>query len=172
MNIFFKQKLIYLVVLSAIIFSFRYLPHPPNFTPVIALVSYCTFFFGVITLPITILAFAISDLLIGFHKYLLFTWGSLIVIGLISPYLKNYFYRFFGCILAAFLFFLISNFGVWLLTNMYANDIDGLIKCYYLAIPFFGNTLISTIIFSQIFELFVLLRKNNYLLKIINYFYT
>ena len=48
---------------------------------------------------------------------------------------------------------MISNFGVWLLespgvTNIpYDKTLNGLIECYILAIPFFGNTFLSTLIF-------------------------
>ena len=34
------------------------------------------------------------------------------------------------------------------LSGMYEKSFNGLIYCYYLAIPFFKNTLISTILFS------------------------
>jgi len=50
---------------------------------------------------------------------------------------------------------LVSNFGVWAsgvlspVTNLpYEKNLNGLINCYFLAIPFFKNTLFSTIIFS------------------------
>lgn len=48
--------------------------------------------------------------------------------------------------LASFLFFVISNFGVWL--NWYPRTIEGLIKCYLLALPFYGRTLMGDIIFA------------------------
>ena len=46
------------------------------------------------------------------------------------------------------IFFIISNLGVWFLGNLYEKNLEGLIKCYFLAIPFFKNTLFSTLIFS------------------------
>lgn len=47
-------------------------------------------------------------------------------------------------------FFMVSNFGVWLLSNMYPKDIQGLLICYINALPFLGNSLISSIIFAII----------------------
>ena len=52
--------------------------------------------------------------------------------------------------LASFIFYLISNFGVWALGNIYEKNLNGLIECYFLAIPFFKNTVFSTIFYSYI----------------------
>ena len=50
--------------------------------------------------------------------------------------------------LGSLIFFMISNFGVWALGILYEQNLAGLIECYMLAIPFFGNTFISTVIFA------------------------
>jgi hypothetical protein len=67
------------VLLGAIgaLFLFRFLPHPPNFTPVIAMALYLPIFFGLWSIPFLLLAFAITDYFIGFHSLLIWTWGSL-----------------------------------------------------------------------------------------------
>ena len=130
----------------------RFIPHPPNFTSLIALSFYVPAFLGVRFIPIIIFSFLITDIFIGFHQTLLFTWGSVLLIGLISKYFKqNLTKRFFGVLICATVFFLFTNFGVWILGN-YGYTIEGLITCYVLAIPFFGYSLISTVIFSSIIE--------------------
>lgn len=48
--------------------------------------------------------------------------------------------------LASFLFFLLSNFGVWL--NWYPKTTSGLIQCYLLALPFYSRTLIGDLLFA------------------------
>lgn len=48
--------------------------------------------------------------------------------------------------LASFLFFLISNFGVW--WSWYPQTLEGLISCYSLALPFYSRTLIGDLIFG------------------------
>jgi len=48
--------------------------------------------------------------------------------------------------LASFLFFLISNFGVWLF--WYEHNLANLGQCYLLAVPFYKNTLLSDLIFG------------------------
>jgi len=64
---------------------------------------------------------------------------------------KNLASRVSGALLGALIFFIITNFGVWL-TGMYGITALGLITCYLMAIPFFAYSLISTLIFSAIFE--------------------
>ena len=54
------------------------------------------------------------------------------------------FYSFAGSLI----FYLVTNFAVWLFGNMYDKNLSGLIYCYYMAIPFFTKTIISTIFFS------------------------
>ena len=39
-------------------------------------------------------------------------------------------------LLSSVLFFLVSNFGVWAVQNMYPHTFAGLIECYMMAIPF------------------------------------
>ena len=46
------------------------------------------------------------------------------------------------------LFFIISNFGVWVSSDIYTNNIAGLFACYLNAIPFFQGTFLGTIYFS------------------------
>jgi len=55
-------------------------------------------------------------------------------------------------LLGATLFYIISNFGVWAFDNMgmYPKTFSGLIACYVAGIPFFGKTVASTALFSDI----------------------
>ena len=130
----------------------RFIPHPPNFTSLIALSFYIPALLGLRYLPILILSFIITDLFIGFHEVTLFTWGSVVIIGLFSKYfIKSILSRVSGALIGAFVFFLITNFGVWSL-GFYGYTIDGFILCYTLAIPFFAYNIISTSIFSAIIE--------------------
>ena len=49
------------------------------------------------------------------------------------------------------IFFLVSNFGVWL-SGSYGFDFNGFLICYILALPFFGYSVLSSLIFSVIIE--------------------
>ena len=145
---YFKVSLAIFVVLAAS----RFIPHPPNFTSLIALSFYIPALIGIRYLPALIMSFVITDFVIGFHSTTLFTWGSVIVIGLGSKFfISSIFTRISGALLGACLFFIITNFGVWTLGS-YGYTFDGLVLCYTLAIPFFSYSLISTFIFSGIIE--------------------
>ena len=45
---------------------------------------------------------------------------------------------------------LVSNFGVWIMSSMYAKSFAGLIQCYSLAIPFFGGTILGDLVYSTV----------------------
>ena len=68
---------------------------------------------------------------------------------IIGKYLKQLklFQLVFSGIASSVVFFIISNFGVWLLSGFYSLNFQGLLECYVAGIPFFRSTLISTLIF-------------------------
>ena len=130
----------------------RFIPHPPNFTSLLALSFYIPALIGIRYLPVLIISFIMTDFVIGFHGTTLFTWGSVVVIGLITKFfISSMFTRISGALLGASLFFLITNFGVWSLGS-YGYTTEGLLMCYIMAIPFFAHSLISTFIFSGVIE--------------------
>ena len=138
----------------------RLIPHPPNFTPIVAVAIMSSYFFRNIKLSFVVLLISmlLVDVFIGFYKHMLFVYLSLFLITFIffkisdKINFKNLFV--FG-FLGSLIFYLVSNFGVWAsgvlspITNLpYEKNLNGLISCYFLAIHFFKNTLFSTIIFS------------------------
>ena len=146
----------------------RFIPHPPNFTSLMALSFYVPTLLGIRYLPALVISFIITDLIIGLHGITPFTWGSIILIGLGSRFFTSTILsRVFGSLLGASLFFVITNFGVWTLGS-YSYTFEGLLLCYTLAIPFFTYSLISTFIFSGIIEGICKFKKINLLIKINN----
>ena len=132
--------------------SSRFVPHPPNFTSLIALSFYIPVFFGTRFIPAIVASFLLTDIFLGFHNLQLFTWGSVFVIGYMSQYFfKNFKTRVVGTFFSSLVFFLISNFGVFALGG-YGYTLEGFLTCYYLALPFFTNTVVSTLIFSALIE--------------------
>tara|TARA_B100000242_G_scaffold148156_1_gene105574 strand:- start:53 stop:535 length:483 start_codon:yes stop_codon:yes gene_type:complete len=130
----------------------RFIPHPPNFTSLLALSFYVPALLGIRYLAALIIAFIFTDFFIGFHSLVLFTWGSIIIIGLMSKYfLKTFSLRLTGALSGALIFFIITNFGVWTYGS-YGYSLEGLLLCYNLALPFFAYSLVSTLIFSVIIE--------------------
>ncbi len=142
----------------------RFIPHPPNFTSLLSLSFYVPVLFGIKFIPFLLVSFILTDFIIGFHKVVFFTWGSVILIGLLSKFfISSIIKRISGALLGACLFYLITNFGVWSIGS-YGYTLEGLVTCYSLAIPFFAYSLISTFIFSGLIE--TILKLN--IVKIIN----
>ena len=145
---FIKILLGILIALSAS----RFIPHPPNFTSLLALSFYIPLAFGVRFIPAVILALFITDLLIGLHSTMFFTYGSIILIGILSKYFSNsLFTRLFGALSGAVIFYIITNFGVWI-SGGYGYSVSGFAECYILALPFFAYSFISTLFFSVVIE--------------------
>ena len=147
-----KNFLIFIGIFASLAAS-RFIPHPPNFTSLIALSFYVPAILGMIHIPSLIISFAITDLIIGYHFGTHWTWGSVLLIGLISQYFnKNLIWRISGALSGAIIFYIITNFGVWT-TGMYGLDMNGILKTYLLAVPFFTYSVLSTMIFSVFIEM-------------------
>ena len=158
----------YLKISVGILFALaasRFIPHPPNFTSLLALSFYVPALLGTRFIPALMLSFILTDIVIGFHNTTFFTWGSVLVIGLMSNYFTNSILkRLSGALIGALIFFIITNFGVWSIGS-YGYTLEGLIICFTLAIPFFSYSLISTFVFSAIIET---VYKFNFVKKIFN----
>ena len=140
------------LAIFSILAASRFIPHPPNFTSLLALSFYVPAIMGIRYLPALVGSFLVTDFFIGFHVLTFFTWGSVILIGLTSKFFVSGVYnRIIGALLGVLIFYIFTNFGVWTLGS-YGYSIEGLIKCYVLALPFFSYSLISTFIFSGIIE--------------------
>tara|TARA_B100001121_G_C18599050_1_gene578588 strand:- start:376 stop:861 length:486 start_codon:yes stop_codon:yes gene_type:complete len=141
--------------------SSRLIPHPPNFTSLMALSFYIPAILGLRFVPALLVSFAITDLIIGLHSSVFFTWGSVILIALISPYFKDTILkRIFGALTGAVIFFIVTNFGVWF-GGMYSQNINGLMESYIMGLPFFGYSFISTFLFSAVVESIIKFKKFN-----------
>ena len=102
---------------------------------------------------VLLISMLLADIFVGFYNNMLFVYTSLFFIAFIFfkiSHKLNYKNLFFLGFIGSFIFYLITNFGVWALGSLYEKNINGLIECYILAIPFFKNTLISTIIYSYL----------------------
>ena len=163
MNNIVKKYQYYILPISLIlVLSFsRIIPHPWNFTPILATGIFSGFYFNQIYLSslIVILSMFIGDLFLGFHSTMLFTYISLIVGVLLGLNIKKFNYSeiLFSGVLGSVSFFIITNFGAWATLTMYEKNLNGLFQSYVLAIPFFHNTLISTLLYlfiiKQIFNI-------------------
>jgi len=147
-----------LTVLGAVA---RLLPHPPNFAPVGA-----TSLFAGARLPrwqaylIPIALMAVTDpILASFYgvrpltRYSLFIYASFLVSVWLGRRLRNTeSVARIGAlvVLNSIQFYLITNFGSWLWFGAYPHTAAGLASCYIAAIPFFGWTLASDVLYSAV----------------------
>ena len=141
-----------LIILMAAVM--RFLPHLPNMAPVAAMALFGGVYFKkkyAFLLPMSVMF--LSDIFLGFHNTMPFVYGSFLLTGIIGLVLKkhnNFKWIAGGTLLSSVLFFIITNFGVWLMNmgNMYTQNLTGLVQCYVMAIPFFGNTLVGDLFYS------------------------
>lgn len=136
----------------------RFLPHLPNFSPVAALTLFSGFYLGrryAFLLPLVILL--VSDYFIsGYYGGIMFyVYASYFLIGVLGTVLRSpkVFPRIVaGSLLSSFLFFVITNFGVWADPHFfYPRTLSGLVESYVAALPFFRNTLLGDLFFTSAF---------------------
>lgn len=145
-----------LVILAA---AMRWLPHPPNFTPILALFVFSSFVTknrGVaLLLPLAVVF--VSDLVLGFYQGAALVYLSYVLTGFIllamgrtglSQGLKSWVRYGSAAVVASVVFFFASNFAVWASGMLYPKTLEGLWMCYVAALPFFHNTLFSTLLYS------------------------
>ena len=163
----FKKILpVALVVASAVLA--RILPHPPNFAPVAGIALFSgSYLAGVNSFLLPLGIMFLSDLVIGFHSTMIYVYGSFFLIVLLGRLIKKNrsFIRLTGVSLTcSIIFFLITNFGVWLNGGIYAQNLTGLEQSYAMAIPFFKNTLLGDFFYTFAlfygFQLITLLLDN------------
>ena len=152
----FKNYILPISLILILSFS-RIIPHPWNFTPILATGIFSGFYFKKFYLSslIVLLPMFLGDLYLGFHNTMFFTYISLaaaVGFGLLIKQFKIL-EIFLSGILSSVCFFIITNFGAWLILDMYEKNLTGLMNSYILAIPFFHNTLISTFLYLIVIKL-------------------
>ncbi|MCB0663475.1 MAG: hypothetical protein KDC24_12095 [Saprospiraceae bacterium] len=143
----------------------RFLPHPPNFTPIGGMALFGAAYFSRkgLALIIPFVALWLSNLVLDNVVYAQyydgFVWFSnpmvfvgfaaIVAMGLFTLRKVNTRNILGSSLLASVLFFLISNFGTWLAGSgvMYTKDFSGLMTCYAAGIPFFWNTLAADLFY-------------------------
>ena len=162
-----KYQNYFFPVLVIIALSFaRIIPHPSNFTPILAVGIFSGFYFKnfIFSFFIVIFSMFLGDVYLGFHSTMFFTYTSLSLAVLIGFFIKKLNFKevVFGGLASSACFFIITNFGVWILSPMYEKSFAGLMHSYIMGIPFFHNTLISTLLYLLLFKLlFLNFKKKN-----------
>lgn len=149
------QRLAIILAMIGIAVASRLLPHPPNFTPLAAM---CLFAGAMTVSPrimavTVIIAMLISDAVLGFHSLMPVVYGCLLANFVIGRKLigndANAFRVVAGSLVGSVLFFLVTNFAVWV--AFYPSTWTGLTACFAAAIPFFQYTLSGDLVYSGLF---------------------
>ena len=154
-----KQKIVLFFYLVGLIALSRIIPHPPNFTPVLAMAVFMPYLtrdlYSSMLVPLS--AMFVSDLYLGLHSSMFWVYTSILLGTTLSHYTmsmkKTYVHLGSNALLSSTIFFVITNFAVWTSGTMYPMTLDGLILCYTMAIPFFGNTLAGTLFYVSLLGL-------------------
>lgn len=136
---------IYLLIILAI--AARLIPHPANFTPIAAIAL-----FAGIYLPkkwaliVPLVGMFISDIFIGFYSLPIMAtvYACFIISALIGIWVgknKKFHTVLGGTLLGSVIFFIFTNLAVWIFGTMYTHNLNGLFQSFYMALPFFRNSL-------------------------------
>ena len=158
-----------LIKLSLIVFAVilagasRFVSDIPNFSPMLSIALFSGYMFRnrTIAFLIPLSAHFLSDIYFGFHSDMLavyFSFSLIIALGYLNQEKYTLTKSIVNSFIGTIIFFLVTNFSVWLTSGFYSQNFAGLINSYTLAIPFYKNTLLSAMIYSTIlfasYELF------------------
>ena len=162
------------ITISAIIFAlaiFRLIPHLPNVSPVAAMALFGGAYFADkrMAFIVPFVALFLSDLLLGLHNSMIFVYAGFALTVAIGFMLQNRVTitnTAFAVVASSVLFFLLTNFGAWMMSGLYVKSAEGLMQAYVAGIPFFQNSLLGNLVFTAvIFGGYHLLQKNVAVLK-------
>lgn len=147
------KHVLFAIVVIGVAALTRFLPHPPNVTPLAALALTGALYLDrryAFILPLA--AMLLSDLFLGMHRIMPFVYVSFAASSAIGLWLRGR--RSIPVIAGAslggsVLFFLVTNFGVWLVGDggVYSKNWAGLVECYVAAVPFFRNTVMGDLVY-------------------------
>ena len=148
-----RINLVMPIIMFLLLVLSRMISDIPNFTATIALIMFTGYLIRnkLLSIFVILISQVASDLYIGFYSSMVFVYGAYVVIGIISPIIMNKLNAksvLLTSLISPSIFYIISNFGVWITGSIYTFNIQGLIACYIAGIPFFDESLFSTVIFA------------------------
>src|SRR6476661_4312654 len=146
-----------LALLSAILVAaaLRLVPHPPNFTPIGAMALFSGAYLGrrPLAFAAPLGALLLSDLVLGFYHGMAtvyFSVALVVMIGMVALKRTSAVRVGSAAVLSSILFFVITNFGMWMFSGFYPRTLAGLEACYVAAIPFFQNTIAGDLFYATL----------------------
>ena len=154
----FIKRLMLIICLIALAVGWRIINYNYHVLPNLELVTTVSVLAAVIlgwqaALIVPIATMVISDFIIGNSSIFIFTWSSFALIGLSAMLLRKLnskpkaqiLYSIGFAAASSFLFFIVTNFGVWA-QGWYPATWAGLSDCFMSAIPFYRTMLIGNLI--------------------------
>jgi hypothetical protein len=148
-----KERLVTLTLIILAAATARLLPHPHNVAPIAAIALFAGAHFErkwqAFVLPL--LAMLVSDAIIGFYDAMWVTYlafATVVCLGFLLRKNKSFLAVAGATVSGSVLFFLVSNFALWMHHNLYPHTLDGIMESYTMALPFFRNTLIGDLFYS------------------------
>ncbi|MBT5953423.1 hypothetical protein HOG98_01760 [bacterium] len=153
MNTKLIKRILFGLFLTLAVVLARLIPHPPNFTPLLAMTIFCAVSVEdkkwALLMPL--IAMGISDIALGWHPSMVFVYGAIIIIGALSIFLcksQKISSISMTTLISPLIFYGVTNFGVWAVTSMYSKTVLGLYMSYIAGLPFLKVSMNSTIFFS------------------------
>ncbi len=139
----------------------RFLPHYPNMTAIGAISLFSAYSFRqnkVLALLLPVVALLLTDLVLGFHATMIYVYGSTMATSLLALW----FFKgdrqqsAFGTTtqsaalasVHSLLFFIVTNFGVWISSGWYPKTTEGLAQVYVMGLPFLFNQVLGDLLYT------------------------
>jgi hypothetical protein len=142
-------------ILSAIVAAaaLRFVPHPPNFSPIGAMALFSGAYFGRKGLAFVapLAALLLSDAVLGFYHGMATVYATdllIVLIGSLALQRRSPMRIGLAAVASSVLFFLLTNLGMWFSSGFYPQTIGGLEACFVAAVPFFQNTVAGDLFYS------------------------
>src|SRR5262245_33043840 len=164
-------KMKFILMLIAVAAVSRLFPHPENFSPIAAMALFAGAFIPgkKNSMWIPLAALLLSDILLqlffknGFYRDMIFVYGSFAAVVLIGKKIRDTsspVWVLGASVAASVMFYLVTNFGTWLMYDMYPHDFSGLIQSYAEGLEFFRGTLLGDLFYTTVlFGSYILARR-------------
>lgn len=139
----------------AVLLLLRIIPHAPNFIPFLALTIFTSRIFSRrIAIVVVLTALFLSDIVLSFMKHYpifscwsLFTYSGIFIVVCLSSIRFSFKSELLSLLILAagsvLWYWIWTNFGVWLMSDMYPHNLQGFVFCYVAAIPFLGSSMLA-----------------------------
>lgn len=155
MKFWSKQSIAEVVGLVGLGVLSRLWPHLPNFTAIGAIALRARVRFGLLGLALPLGSMLVTDLALGFYSWrlMLSVYGAIGLAGWLGRWLTGSPSGRRLVLVASgssIIFFLITNFTVWIVTPWFEKSLWGLLTAYILGLPFLASMMAGDVFYTVI----------------------